>query len=54
MAGPDLTLTAELCASGLRVLAAGGVRGDDDLDELAALGCEGAIVGRALYERVAA
>ncbi|GAC1342618.1 MAG: 1-(5-phosphoribosyl)-5-[(5-phosphoribosylamino) methylideneamino]imidazole-4-carboxamide isomerase [Candidatus Dormibacteria bacterium] len=54
MAGPDLELTAQLCASGLRVLAAGGVRGDADLASLAQLGCEGAIVGRALYEQVPA
>jgi len=52
MSGPDLALTAQLCGSGLRVLAAGGIRGDEDLSALAQLGCEGAIVGRALYERV--
>ncbi len=52
MGGPDLSLTAQFCASGLQVLAAGGIRGDEDLGKLAELGCEAAIVGRALYERV--
>ena len=34
----------------LNVIASGGVRNLDDLKELSALGCEGAIVGKALYE----
>jgi phosphoribosylformimino-5-aminoimidazole carboxamide ribonucleotide (ProFAR) isomerase len=33
------------------VLAAGGVRGKEDLGALAALGLEGAVVGRALLEQ---
>ena len=36
--------------SGLPVLAAGGVRSQEDVDALAALGLEGAVVGRALLE----
>jgi phosphoribosylformimino-5-aminoimidazole carboxamide ribonucleotide (ProFAR) isomerase len=36
--------------SGLPVLAAGGVRSEDDLEALSALGLEGAVVGRALLE----
>lgn len=49
MAGPDLALLGRVRdRSGLPVLAAGGVRGEDDLDALAALGLEGAVVGRAL------
>jgi phosphoribosylformimino-5-aminoimidazole carboxamide ribotide isomerase len=50
MTGPDLDLIAELCASGLSVLAAGGIRGDGDLADLERLGCEGAIIGRAIAE----
>ncbi len=51
MAGPDLALLARVRErSGLPVLAAGGVRREDDLDELASLGLEGAVVGRALLE----
>ena len=51
MAGPDLELLERVRdRSGLPVLAAGGVRSEEDLDALAALGLEGAIVGRALLE----
>jgi phosphoribosylformimino-5-aminoimidazole carboxamide ribotide isomerase len=51
MEGPDLELLAVVRdASGLPVLAAGGVRGESDLDDLAGLGLEGAVVGRALLE----
>ena len=51
MGGPDLDLLERVReASGLPVLAAGGVRSEDDLDALAAIGCEGAIVGRALQD----
>jgi phosphoribosylformimino-5-aminoimidazole carboxamide ribonucleotide (ProFAR) isomerase len=32
------------------VLAAGGIRSQEDVDNLAALGLEGAVVGRALLE----
>jgi len=51
MAGPDLDLLARVRdRSGLPVLAAGGIRSEDDLARLAALGLEGAVVGRALLE----
>jgi phosphoribosylformimino-5-aminoimidazole carboxamide ribotide isomerase len=51
LAGPDLELLTRVQErSGLPLLAAGGIRGTPDLDELAALGLEGAIVGRALLE----
>jgi phosphoribosylformimino-5-aminoimidazole carboxamide ribotide isomerase len=51
MAGPDLGLLARVRErSGLPVLAAGGIRSPADLDALAALGLEGAVVGRALLE----
>lgn len=51
MAGPDLGLLERVRdRSGLPVLAAGGVRSHDDINVLAALGLEGAVVGRALLE----
>ncbi len=51
LGGPSLDLLAEVCAlSGLPVLAAGGIRSPDDLRAIEAVGCEGAIVGRALLE----
>lgn len=51
LAGPDLGLLERVgAASGLPVLAAGGIRSREDLDALAALGLEGAVVGRALLE----
>jgi phosphoribosylformimino-5-aminoimidazole carboxamide ribotide isomerase len=51
LAGPDLALLERVRGrSGLPVLAAGGIRSDADLDDLAALGLEGAVVGRALLE----
>jgi phosphoribosylformimino-5-aminoimidazole carboxamide ribotide isomerase len=49
--GPDTSLLEQVCARGdLAVLAAGGVRSEADLAAVAATGCEGAIVGRALLE----
>lgn len=45
MRGPDLELYARACASGLAVVAAGGVRNDDDVAALADVGCEAAIMG---------
>ena len=51
LGGPDLDLLRRvLDASGLPVLAAGGIASRADLDAVAALGCEGAVVGRALLE----
>jgi phosphoribosylformimino-5-aminoimidazole carboxamide ribotide isomerase len=48
LAGPDLELVRRVAATGLRVLASGGVRSPEDIAELAATGAEGAVVGRAL------
>jgi phosphoribosylformimino-5-aminoimidazole carboxamide ribotide isomerase len=49
--GPDLDLLREVKeASGLPVLAAGGIRSEADLAAVAAIGCEGAVVGRALLD----
>jgi phosphoribosylformimino-5-aminoimidazole carboxamide ribotide isomerase len=51
LAGPDLALLERVRGrSGLPVLAAGGISSEADLDDLAALGLEGAVVGRALLE----
>jgi phosphoribosylformimino-5-aminoimidazole carboxamide ribotide isomerase len=51
MDGPDLGLLARIqAASCLPVLAAGGVRSQEDLDALEGIGCEGAIVGSALLD----
>ena len=44
MSGPDLALYERVCASGIPVVAAGGVR-DQDLDALSEIGCEAAVMG---------
>jgi phosphoribosylformimino-5-aminoimidazole carboxamide ribotide isomerase len=48
LTGPDLELLASVTPIGLPVIAAGGVSSLDDLDALAAAGCEAAICGSAL------
>jgi phosphoribosylformimino-5-aminoimidazole carboxamide ribotide isomerase len=48
LAGPDFELVARVAARGLRVLAAGGVSTPADVEALAAVGAEAAVVGRAL------
>jgi phosphoribosylformimino-5-aminoimidazole carboxamide ribotide isomerase len=48
LAGPDLELVAAVAASGLAVLAAGGVRSPADVAALADAGAEAAVVGRAI------
>jgi phosphoribosylformimino-5-aminoimidazole carboxamide ribotide isomerase len=51
LSGPDLALMERVVGRFAGpVLAAGGVRSRGDLDALAALGLEGAVVGRALLE----
>jgi phosphoribosylformimino-5-aminoimidazole carboxamide ribotide isomerase len=51
LGGPDLDLLDEVReASGLPVLAAAGIRSEADLAAVAAIGCEGAVVGRALLD----
>jgi phosphoribosylformimino-5-aminoimidazole carboxamide ribotide isomerase len=51
LAGPDVELLSRVC-SGTQapVLAAGGVRSEDDLVAIGSAGCEGAVVGRAFLE----
>ena len=52
MTGPDLALMGRVARRFAGpVLAAGGVRGKEDLGALAGLGLEGAVVGRALLEQ---
>jgi phosphoribosylformimino-5-aminoimidazole carboxamide ribotide isomerase len=48
MGGPDVALLQRVAASGIPVLAAGGVTSERDLDAIAF--CEAAVVGRALLE----
>jgi phosphoribosylformimino-5-aminoimidazole carboxamide ribonucleotide (ProFAR) isomerase len=49
--GPNVELVRRVVSrSGLPVLAAGGIRSDEDIDALEDAGAEGAIVGRALLE----
>lgn len=52
MSGPDLDLYSRVCASGLKVVAAGGVRDDDDLAALERVGCEAAVMGVGLLKRL--
>jgi phosphoribosylformimino-5-aminoimidazole carboxamide ribotide isomerase len=49
LAGPDTELLSEVHEAGLPVLAAGGIASLDDLVALRDLGCEGAVVGSALW-----
>ena len=48
LSGPDLELVHRVAATGLAVLAAGGIRSPDDIAALAGAGAEAAVVGRAL------
>jgi phosphoribosylformimino-5-aminoimidazole carboxamide ribotide isomerase len=48
LSGPDLALVESVAASGLAVLAAGGVRSPADVEDLAGAGAEAAVVGRAI------
>lgn len=54
MRGPATDLYADLSAAfpQLRIIASGGVRGPGDVQALSAVGCYGAIIGKALYEDV--
>ena len=52
MQGPDLALYEQVCASGIPVVAAGGVRNDEDLAALESVGCEGAVMGMGLLPRL--
>jgi phosphoribosylformimino-5-aminoimidazole carboxamide ribotide isomerase len=49
LTGPDTELLADVLEAGVPVLAAGGIASLDDLAALRDLGCEGAVVGSALW-----
>jgi phosphoribosylformimino-5-aminoimidazole carboxamide ribotide isomerase len=49
LAGPDVELLADVLDARLPVLAAGGIASLDDLVGLRDLGCEGAVVGSAIW-----
>lgn len=51
LAGPDLDLLAQVISGGHgAVIASGGIASLEDLEAVRAIGCAGAIVGRAFYE----
>jgi phosphoribosylformimino-5-aminoimidazole carboxamide ribotide isomerase len=52
MQGPDLPLYEQTCASGIPVVAAGGVRDDNDVALLEAIGCEAAVMGLGYLRRL--
>jgi phosphoribosylformimino-5-aminoimidazole carboxamide ribotide isomerase len=52
MRGPDLALYEKVCASGIAVVAAGGIRDDRDVEALAAIGCEAAVMGLGYLTRL--
>lgn len=52
MRGPDLALYERVCASGLAVVAAGGVRDERDLIALEQVGCEAAVMGLGYLTRL--
>ena len=52
MRGPNLELYKRVCQSGIPVIAAGGVRDDRDVEALAEVGCEAAVMGLAYLTRL--
>jgi phosphoribosylformimino-5-aminoimidazole carboxamide ribotide isomerase len=52
MRGPDFALYRKVCARGIAVVAAGGIRDDDDVDALAEIGCEAAVMGLGYLRRL--
>jgi phosphoribosylformimino-5-aminoimidazole carboxamide ribotide isomerase len=52
MRGPDLALYEEACRSDVLVVAAGGVRDQADVDNLARVGCEAAVMGMGYLARL--
>ena len=52
MAGPSMKLYRKILGAvqEIDLIASGGVRSLDDIDELEGIGCAGVIIGRALYE----
>ena len=52
LAGPSFDLYAKILATakGIKLIASGGISTFDELPQLAELGCEGTIIGKAIYE----
>lgn len=52
LAGPSFALYQELLneVSNIKLIASGGISAFDELPQLAAMGCEGVIIGKAIYE----
>ena len=52
LAGPSFDLYATILATakGIQLIASGGISTFDELPQLAELGCEGTIIGKAIYE----
>ena len=51
LAGPAFELYEEILqATSLKLIASGGISHRDELPRLAAMGCEGVIIGKAIYE----
>ena len=51
LSGPNVDSTRELVrASGMDIIASGGVSTEDDILRVRDAGCEGAIIGKAIYE----
>lgn len=52
MSGPDIDLYRRVCQSSLAIVAAGGVRDDDDIAALEAVGCEAVVMGMGYLPRL--
>lgn len=51
--GPSVSLYKEILEiPGLKLIASGGITSIKDIEELSLIGCEGAIIGKALYEGI--
>ena len=52
LTGPSFDLYQKILrkTSKIKLIASGGVSAFEELPKLAALGCEGAIIGKAIYE----
>lgn len=52
MAGPSIELYRQIIKllPSIKLIASGGVRSIDDIDELIGIGCDGVIIGKAIYE----
>lgn len=52
MRGPDLSLYRQVCQRNVAVVAAGGIRDNDDVAALAEVGCEAAVMGLGYLSRL--